>query len=372
VKNNVTKLVHDSTIGVFLIELRKPMPLNLSLKEKCKWFRENAFVYDANDTVAKNYGYKNRYEVIGKTFFEVIKFNTKIHDEVIGIYDKSNYLIENKEIRTVDQNGNIFYHLDNSIPKIIDNHLYSIFGLSSNITEIKKFEQKLKEANTTKDKFFRIIGHDLKNPISQVVQISQLIETKHDKLSSEKVEEYAKTIKDSSIRTLNLLDNLLKWAMTQTNSISFNPVDIKLKILVDENIEILKELSLEKKIEMHNNIDESLILTADHNMISTVLRNLLSNAIKYSFENSSITIENSMDSKGNVISVADCGKGVSVRGKEKLFRVDSGFFMLGTKGEKGTGIGLILCKEFIEMHKGEIWVESEEGKGTTFYFSIPK
>ncbi len=254
-----------------------------------------------------------------------------------------------------------------------------IIVLSQDISEEKEAREKLKKAlfdlkelNATKDKFFRIIGHDLKNPMGQIVQFSHLLEEDYSNFSEEQIKKYVSILKDSSDRSFKLLENLLDWAQSQTNSISFNPEKLNIHDLVNENFELLEKNAGHKGILLKNNVSASCEAYADRNMIKTVLRNLISNAIKFTYENGEVTVSQSSVNASIQLCVQDNGKGMTAKECEILFKIDSGFSTAGTNNERGTGIGLILCKEFIDKHDGDIWVESEINKGSQFYFTLPE
>jgi len=231
---------------------------------------------------------------------------------------------------------------------------------------------RLNELNITKNNFFRIIGHDLKSPIAQMIQLSYLIEEKYKELSDEDLLKYIRAMKDSSLRGLKFLESLLNWATAQTGAISYNPSDESLHNLVNDNIELLKKNADIKNIKIINQVDKDSIVNVDKNMINTVIRNLLSNAIKFTYTDGVIEVGNTNKYDKIEIYVKDNGKGIPKEKCKNLFKIDSEYSTLGTNNEIGTGIGLLLCKEFINHHKGEIWVESEINKGAKFYFSVAK
>lgn len=236
---------------------------------------------------------------------------------------------------------------------------------------IKTQNEELKKLNATKDKFFRIIGHDLKSPISQIIQLSDLLVNQFNDYSEEEIKSFVGYMKESSITTFKLLENLLDWARSQTNSITFNPAFTKIKCIGDECVSLLKENAIAKKITIHNNFNEEIEVKIDQNMISTVIRNLISNAVKFTNEGGTIELEANKKHDVIEISVKDNGVGMRRDDCEKLFKIESGNTSLGTNKEKGTGIGLILCREFVERHNGKIWAESEPDMGSKFTFSIP-
>jgi len=228
--------------------------------------------------------------------------------------------------------------------------------------------------NSMKDKIFSIIGHDLKNPINVIMGFSEILQMKMDKLAKEKRHIYIRNIFESSKKTYQLLESLLSWARSQNEQLKFEPKEIEIKQLILESILMLKEQASKKNITIifdHDN-DEG-IAFCDHRMVETVLRNLISNAIKYSRSEGDITVSCSMKQNPgfNTIHVVDTGLGISAEQIQKLFHIEKSFSTVGTNGETGTGLGLILCKEFIEKNKGKIWVESKIGIGTTFSFTLP-
>ncbi|NOQ25001.1 MAG: tetratricopeptide repeat protein [Bacteroidales bacterium] len=242
--------------------------------------------------------------------------------------------------------------------------------------EILNFAFELEIANKTKDKFFSIIAHDLKSPISALMSFSDLLLKKHTTYDIEKRETYIKIINDSSIKTLKLLDNLLTWAQSQTGVINFTPEIIDISERITEIVSLFEESAENKKIKLILNAEKDLSVEADKNMIDTVIRNLISNAIKFTPKNGDITvrsqtIRDEKNQKFAEISVKDTGVGIPHEIQTKLFNITDNFTTKGTEQESGTGLGLILCKEFIEKHSGEIWFESEVEKGSKFIFRIP-
>ena len=251
-------------------------------------------------------------------------------------------------------------------------------GILRDVTERKMIElqlhqysEELQELNATKDKFFSIIAHDLKNPFNSIIGLSEILkgEAKHIDIST--IEQYADIIYTTSNNTYRLLENLLSWALMQQGQIPYIRKSLILKEMVDEIFELLEMNAQNKNIRLINLIDENLIIHADVNMIKTVIRNLVSNAIKYT--SSEGTIEVSAVSEGTSVQVTVKDNGTGIRGENinKLFQTGSNFTRRGTENESGTGLGLILCKEFIEKHRGKIWVESEIGKGSEFKFLLP-
>lgn len=236
---------------------------------------------------------------------------------------------------------------------------------------IKENEIHLKELNATKDRFFSIIGHDLRSPFNSVIGFSNLIVDKIQKQDYEGIEKYATIIQDSAQRAMNLLMNLLEWSQAQTGKIEFNPEYIELASVIDEVLELLNDSAQQKSITIYKKLPDNIPLFADKAMINTILRNLISNGIKFTKTGGEIIISTEQKEKQFIVSVADNGVGIKKEDVDKLFRIDYAYSTVGTNRETGTGLGLLLCKDFIEMHGGKIWIESEFEKGSIFNFSIP-
>jgi PAS domain S-box-containing protein len=236
---------------------------------------------------------------------------------------------------------------------------------------IKNQNEELLRLNAAKDKFFSIIAHDLKNPFSAIIGSSDLLLSRTERNDIQEVDRYAKIINQSSKKALDLLLNLMDWSQIQTGRMKFEPEYFDIHILVEEAFELLGCNAEEKLILIRNNISEKTIVHADKIMISIVLRNLISNALKYTNTNGLVTISSELKAKELHVSVIDNGVGIAKELMDKLFQIDGVISTPGTQKEKGTGLGLILCKEYLEKNKGKIWVQSEVNEGTTFYFSLP-
>ncbi|MFY9151758.1 MAG: two-component regulator propeller domain-containing protein [Prolixibacteraceae bacterium] len=230
---------------------------------------------------------------------------------------------------------------------------------------------ELHELNASKDKFFSIIAHDLKNPFNSIIGFSEILQNEIKSKNYEVIEEFAGLINISAVQAMRLLENLLAWANSQRGKIVFNPETINLYELLEEEYSMLNDLAKSKNILLKTAFPENITIVADKNMLKTILRNLISNAIKFTPKNGKIDVKASMVNQFLEISVSDNGIGMTREAKEKLFKIDTNQSTYGTENEKGTGLGLILCKEFIEKHHGQIWVESEPGKGSEFKFRLP-
>lgn len=238
--------------------------------------------------------------------------------------------------------------------------------------ELDVIRKELEALNTTKDKFFAIIAHDLKNPFSTVLSISEILIREFESFEPEKLKEFIKQIFKYSNITFNLLENLLQWSMLQTGRMPLSPREVNLRLIVNENIELLKGNAIQKDITLlRPKIDDAFVFV-DENMINTVIRNLLSNAIKYTPNNGTIQISIINEDSFTKVIVKDNGIGISTADQKKLFRIDTNLSTIGTSQEKGTGLGLIICKDFVERNGGRIWVESSQKTGSSFCFTIPK
>jgi signal transduction histidine kinase len=238
---------------------------------------------------------------------------------------------------------------------------------------INKELQQLIQLNKDKNKFFNIIAHDLKSPFNSIVGFSKLLVEQVRKKDYNGIEKYAGIIEQSSNRAMDLLMNLMEWARSQTGRMEFNPEYCEMVRLINETIVLYDDIAGQKKISINTNIlPANAVIFADKTMITTVLRNLISNAVKFTHSGGKITISAQENQNELKISVSDNGVGISKANIQKIFRIEENYTTSGTNKEKGTGLGLILCKEFVEKHEGNIWAESEEGKGLTIYFTLPK
>ena len=248
----------------------------------------------------------------------------------------------------------------------------------SDITERKKAEKnllqlndKLIKLNATKDKLFSIIAHDLRSPLNNVLGFSDLLIEKLQTSEIEKAKKYAAVINTSAKDNLNLVENLLTWAKTQIEEIKYTPENIELKLIVEESLKVLNTSASLKKIKLINSISDDIVTSADPDMLQTIMRNLVQNAIKFTDSGGMVEI-NAVSNPDHIeISVTDNGVGITEENQKKLFGADLNFSMNGTENEGGTGLGLMLCMEFVQKHGGKIWVESQAGKGSKFLFTLP-
>jgi signal transduction histidine kinase/ligand-binding sensor domain-containing protein len=272
------------------------------------------------------------------------------------IEDKNKVLIEQAE------------ELNSTNQLLAERHAY----IEEQSEELKKQRDELHHLNATKDKLFSILAHDLRSPFNAILGFSEILITNLDKYPKEKIVSQLNIIRDATRFTYNLLENLLQWSRTQRGAIEYLPQNINIMRVFESDLNVLLNQALRKEIIInHNIIGTERLIYVDPNMISLVMRNLISNAIKYSYKKGTINITITFNTNEFLFLVQDFGLGITDELKSKLFTLDEFVSKPGTEGEKGTGLGLLLCSDFIARHKGKIWVESEDGKGSKFYFSIP-
>jgi two-component system sensor histidine kinase/response regulator len=236
---------------------------------------------------------------------------------------------------------------------------------------MKENEGKLKELVATKDKFFNIVAHDLKNPFTSLLGSSELLFENIHHLETKSIQDLALILNDSAKSGYAILQNLLDWSRSQTGLLEINPERVNLRILINENISTLQLPAANKKIKVSNKVKEDVFVFADKNMINTILRNILSNAVKFTYKSGKVSVTTTMTTNEVIVSVKDTGIGIPEDKIEKLFSIETKYSLPGTENEQGTGLGLKLSKEFVEKLGGRIWVESIADKGSEFKFTIP-
>jgi PAS domain S-box-containing protein len=247
-----------------------------------------------------------------------------------------------------------------------------LIAIDTDIRRLKNAERQLKQLVAMKDKFFSIIAHDLKNPFNSLMGVSQLLIDKYDQYDKEKILKFLDNIHSVSKQTYDLLVNLLDWSRSQTGRMKFSFDRLSLNEVVNQSIQLLQSNANEKSVELQNNISEDTYVYADRNTLNTVLRNLISNGIKFSYARKKVEINSSFIDDMVQVSISDEGVGIPPNKIPQLFRLDQNYSTKGTNNEEGTGLGLILCKEFVEKNGGTIDADSEKGKGSTFRFTLYK
>jgi signal transduction histidine kinase len=252
------------------------------------------------------------------------------------------------------------------------------FGISRDITKSKLAEEEIKLKNellqlinSEKDKFFSIIAHDLRGPLSAFVAATQIITEDIQTMTIEEIKDITENMKSSATNIYSLLENLLEWSRLRRGGLDFIPLKFNLKKKIDECVAILADSAKRKGIVISTTVPDELVVVADSHMFETVIRNLVSNAIKFTIKGGNVSVK-AGNNKDHVIeiNVSDSGIGMAPELRDKLFQLKEKTNRPGTDGELSTGLGLLLCKEFIEKHNGKIWVDSEVGKGSTFSFTI--
>lgn len=299
-------------------------------------------------------------------------FKPEDHPSMITIREKIPQ--QNVVMGIVRKTGDETWLKINSEPLYLSDHDKPHALVSfTDITSLVEKEKKLLKSNATKDKFFSILAHDLKNPFNAMLGFTELLMHNYDRYDATKHKKYIELLNRSAKSAHLLLENLLIWSRSQRDVILFNPGAYHVHPIIDLIIRQHEPGMLAKSIACSVDVNPSnLKVFADAEMLKTILRNLISNAIKFTPENGKIKIQCTESENATCFSVSDNGKGITKENQKKLFRMDSTFSSEGTKKEKGTGLGLVLCKDFVDRHQGEITVMSKSGKGSTFTFFLPK
>lgn len=237
--------------------------------------------------------------------------------------------------------------------------------------KLEKSEEDLLRMVQTKDKLFSIIAHDLRNPFTALTGLTDILQRNSHSIDPHEIAEYAAMINDSSHKLLSLIENLLQWTKSQTGRLNLVPREISLKSLTDEVLKIYLTQADSKEIRLNNDIADNISVFADYETLSVIIRNLVSNGIKYTEKGGDVTLSAYQINENTVFKVSDTGIGMGTGILGRLFKIENGFTTEGTNHEAGTGLGLIICKEFIECNGGTIGVESSIGKGTTFTVTLP-
>jgi len=243
--------------------------------------------------------------------------------------------------------------------------------LEKAVNQLRESEQHLTELNSTKDKLFSIIGHDLRNPLNALLGFSELISGNSREYTFEEIQKYSRIINEAAKNIHLLIENLLEWSRSQSGNIEFNPSHDIIYPVITEIIKVFSMQAEKKKIVINITVPEDTKAYFDRNLLSTILRNLVNNAVKFTPKGGMIEVACDRTEDELTISVIDNGIGMTGEQKTQLFRLNGTITMPGTSEEQGTGLGLILCREFVDMHRGRIWADSKPGKGSSFHFTLP-
>lgn len=358
-------------------------------EERYRLFVENAsdFIYRTdlkgnilfiNDTATKLFGYSDE-ELLGSNSFKYVppefqaSLKRKYYSQFLNKSETTYY-----EIPVLGKNGHKIW-LGQSVQLVFEGaDIIGFQVIARDITEliiardkVNNYIEELKVTNSNKDKLFSIISHDLKSPFHATLALSEHLSDEANSLEKEDIIEYSSLIHKELKNQYRLLEAVLNWSRLQLGKMNFEPERFDLENLASEVIQSLKTKSTQKDIKLTLNIPSSCYVKADINMMRSVLHNLISNAIKFTKTNGEVIIKHQESPEYHSVSVVDDGIGMEKNLVDKIFENDSIITTNGTSGEKGTGLGLMLCKEMIEKHNGEIWVESELEKGSNFKFTIP-
>lgn len=338
-----------------------------------------------------NKGFEDKYHTTFKKFINDNGLNLRDNSSYSGISAILNQIyIDRKSFtytsKSTDENGKETWNQTNISPITNqDEEITNLILIDSDITELKKAEEQIKKQkeeieartvelqklNATKDRLFSIIAHDLKNPFHSIMGFTGILQKQHKDISRDKMYEFLEMINLSTHSAYQLLENLLEWARSQTERINIEPVNIDLYTLVSEIIDLQQLHANNKQLKLQNDIPKDASVLADRNMIHTVIRNITSNAIKYTKQGGSITFSLTTSKNLAVIEIADTGIGMPEDKVNDLFQLDKVKSTAGTEGETGTGLGLIVCHDFMQKNNGSINVSSQPGKGTTFALTLP-
>jgi PAS domain S-box-containing protein len=360
-----------------LVERENRLKAFYEISYEAIFFSENGICVEANQQASELFGYSYN-EFIGMFGTEIVAPESKelITQHILSGYEKPYDAIARKK------DGTMFYGE-------FHGKMYNYKGKKVRVTAIrdiserkkaeetlKKSEEKLRESNNTKDKFFAIIAHDLRSPFNSMLGFSDILLKDFDNYTTEEKKKFIGIINQQLNKTFNLIENLLLWSRIHSETIDFSPELLNLYSLSNETLSLLNQSAKNKSIELIIEIDENLDIEADKYMLSTIIRNLISNAIKFTDKGGKVSIDtnrmrNEQKEEFVEITITDNGVGIPKEIQSKLFDIGESTSAPGTENESGTGLGLILCKEFVEKHGGKIWLESEIEKGSKFCFTIP-
>lgn len=324
---------------------------------------------EVNPAFERITGLKANY-VVGKTILELFP---AANISTIQTYGKVALLGEKIQFEQFSQEHQKYFEVVAFSPKKgqFSTIFIDITQYKDALRLVQNSEKELKELNATKDKFFSIVAHDLKNPFQGILGFVELLYNDLEEFDEKELKLVIGQIKEATESAYDLVLNLLEWSRLQLNRVIFNPTVLNLKDLASRQILTLNAQATAKRITLKSELAGDEYVFADENMIGMVMRNLLSNAIKFTNEGGEIMIRSNLLPKFIDVEIKDNGIGISQENIQKLFKVNQQVVVQGTAKEKGTGLGLILCKEFIEKHKGKIWVESRLGSGSSFHVLLP-
>ena len=308
--------------------------------------------------------------VIGKTPLSLNLFpDLDIRQKAFSLLKEKGYF-NDIEVKIKTMSGKIIIGLfTGTFVKVLDKEY--ILTMMTDITDIKKYNDEMQEMIKTKDKLFSIIAHDLRTPFQSILGFSEFITADLKKNNFSDISKYSEMINSSSRQYLYLLDNLLDWVRTQTGKLDVVPETININEEINNILLLYKTAINAKSINVHLKVNKKYVIEADRNMFATVIRNLINNSVKFLQKGGKLKLSVSLLKKSFKFTFSDNGIGIPEDVQKNLFIFNRQKISKGTHGERGTGLGLILCKEFIEKHKGSIKIQSEVGNGTSVCFTIP-
>jgi len=357
----------------------------LKLSTALEQSSETVVITDPDGNI--EYVNKHFYDISGYTRAEVIGKNPRILSS--GIQSREFYKnlwdtiasgnVWKGEFLNKKKNGDLYWEASSITPiKDLQGTIVNYLAVKEDITERKAAEAKLEqyakeliESNISKDKFFSILAHDLKSPFHSLLGYTEILSNEYDTLNDKERRKFIGILRNTTKNVFDLLENLLEWSRMQSGRMEYKPETFDIHVMIEYVVDLLRANALKKDIRLLDNSSPDLLVTADKNMIRSVLQNLISNALKFTSSKGEVEVT-TMENPGYVeVIVKDTGIGMSPEDLNKLFKIDVSFTRKGTSQEVGTGLGLILCKELLEKNTGRIWVESEKNKGTVFHFTLP-
>ncbi|CAN5134589.1 hypothetical protein BH23BAC3_BH23BAC3_20100 [soil metagenome] len=325
------------------------------------------------------FGYKTN-EVLGENFDIIFTEEDKkngIPQKEIDISLKEGRATDNRW--HVRKDGSIFFVNGLVFPLTREKgELIGFVKILRDLTEKKKSEESIKnyikeleELNTHKENILSIISHDLRSPLGGIITASEYLKENFDTMERSEIKEIIGLIHKSTVKEINMLDYLVEWSRIKYAAEVFSPTKIELTKHVDKAFDLLAEAANANEISLHNKVDEDTTVYADEHMLMSILHNIISNAIKHSDKGDEITVSSELNHENMVVQIRDTGKGMTKEIQEKLFKPQMNTLLKARKEKKGAGIGLLLVKEFLNKSNSEIWVESTEGEGSSFFFTLP-
>ncbi|MFO7728322.1 MAG: ATP-binding protein [Desulfosalsimonas sp.] len=368
----------QSIDGFFFMMLDKPVAWDDSVnkQEVVDYVLTHQRITKVNQAMLDQYGATEE-NFLGLTSADLFAHDPEHGRQIIkGLLDKGRWHVETRERRM------------DGTPIIIDGDYICLydeqgrftghFGVQKDITkrkqaeqEIRNINQQLQRANSDKDKLFSIIAHDLKSPLSSLLSATEMLADQTEKFSEKEIRLLSTELHKNVKNTFALLEDLLQWARMSQGGIDYAPKPCRVSELVRTGLSTVQNMAGRKEVTIRREIPQDLTVLVDQPMINTVIRNILFNAVKFSHRNSEIVVTARQEARTVTIAVQDHGKGMDEEVLTSVFAMEREKQQLGTENEKGSGLGLVLCRQFIEHHGGEIRLESEPGQGTTVYFTLP-